>query len=61
LSFFGGAPIWAAGGAALAGGLGLPRWFVSFRRGRRVKAFLNEFPNALDVIVRAVKIRPSAQ
>lgn len=53
--FFAGAPFWAAPGAAIAGGLGLPRWFVSFRRNRRIKAFLNEFPNALDVIVRAVK------
>ena len=34
---------------------GLPRWFIAFKRGRRVAAFLNEFPNALDVIVRAVK------
>ena len=55
LAFFGGAPLWAVPGAALAGGLGLPRWFVSFRRARRVKAFLEEFPNALDVIIRAVK------
>ena len=55
LAFLGGAPVWAVPGALLAGALGLPRWFVSFRRGRRVKAFLNEFPNALDVIVRAVK------
>lgn len=55
LAFLGGAPVWAVPGALLAGTLGLPRWFVSFRRGRRVKAFLNEFPNALDVIVRAVK------
>jgi tight adherence protein B len=39
----------------LAGALGLPRWFVSFRRKRRVNAFLNEFPNALEIIVRAVK------
>jgi tight adherence protein B len=39
----------------LAGAFGLPRWFVSFRRTRRVKGFLAEFPNALDVIVRAVK------
>jgi tight adherence protein B len=53
--FFAGAPFWAAPGAAIVGGLGLPRWFVSFRRNRRIKAFLNEFPNALDVIVRAVK------
>lgn len=50
-----GAPLLILPGALLAGALGLPRWFVSFRRGRRVKAFLNEFPNALDIIVRAVK------
>ena len=55
IAFVAGAPIWAVPGAAIAGGLGLPRWVVSFRRKRRVKAFLNEFPNALDVIVRAVK------
>ncbi len=55
IAFVGGAPFWALPGALLAGTLGLPRWFVAFRRGRRVKAFLNEFPNALDVIVRAVK------
>ena len=34
---------------------GVPRWYVAFMRGRRVNAFLNEFPNALDIIVRAVK------
>ncbi|BCM17097.1 type II secretion system F family protein [Mesorhizobium sp. J8] len=55
LLFLVGAPLWALPGALLAGGLGLPRWFVSFRRTRRVKAFLEEFPNALDIIVRAVK------
>ncbi|TIV67297.1 MAG: type II secretion system F family protein [Mesorhizobium sp.] len=55
LLFFVGAPLWALPGALLVGGLGLPRWFVSFRRTRRVKAFLGEFPNALDIIVRAVK------
>ena len=55
LAFIGGAPLWILPGALLAGTLGLPRWFVSFKRGRRVKAFLNEFPNALDVLVRAVK------
>ncbi|MBZ9844427.1 type II secretion system F family protein [Mesorhizobium sp. CA5] len=53
--FFLGAPLWALPGALLVGGLGLPRWFVSFRRTRRTKAFLEEFPNALDIIVRAVK------
>ena len=55
LAYFAGAPLLILPGALLAGVLGLPRWFVSFLRARRVKAFLNEFPNALDVIVRAVK------
>lgn len=53
--FAGGAPLWAVPGALAVGALGLPRWFVSFKRKRRVSAFLEEFPNALDVIVRAVK------
>ena len=55
LAYFAGAPLLVLPGALLAGTLGLPRWFVSFCRNRRVKAFLNEFPNALDIIVRAVK------
>ncbi|MBZ9671181.1 type II secretion system F family protein [Mesorhizobium sp. B2-1-8] len=55
VAFVAGAPMIVLPGVLLAGALGLPRWFVSFRRIRRVKAFLNEFPNALDIIVRAVK------
>ena len=55
VAFVAGAPMLVLPGVLLAGALGLPRWFVSFRRARRVKAFLNEFPNALDIIVRAVK------
>jgi tight adherence protein B len=55
VAFVSGAPLIALPGALLAGALGLPRWFVSFLRARRIKAFLNEFPNALDVIVRAIK------
>jgi tight adherence protein B len=55
MAFVAGAPLIVLPGVLLAAGLGLPRWFVSFRRTRRIKAFLNEFPNALDVIVRAVK------
>jgi tight adherence protein B len=39
----------------LIGMFGLPRWFVARQRRRRVDAFLKEFPNALDVLVRAVK------
>ena len=55
VAYFLGAPLIVLPGVLLAGALGLPRWFVSFLRGRRVKAFLNDFPNALDIIVRAVK------
>jgi tight adherence protein B len=36
-------------------GLGLPRWVLNFLRGRREKAFTNNFANAIDVIVRSVK------
>jgi len=35
--------------------LGLPRWILGFMKGRREKAFTNEFANAIDVIVRSVK------
>jgi tight adherence protein B len=45
--------------AALAflavGMFGLPRWYVNFRRKRRITKFLNEFANAVDVIVRGIK------
>jgi tight adherence protein B len=37
------------------GGLGVPRWYLGYKRNQRIKAFANEFPNALDVIVRGVK------
>ncbi|WEX09338.1 type II secretion system F family protein [Chelativorans sp. AA-79] len=50
-----GAPLLAVGGAAISGFFGLPRWIVAYLRKRRVKAFLSEFPNALDIIVRAVR------
>jgi len=40
---------------ALPVGLGLPRWILSFLKGRREKAFTSEFANAIDVIVRSVK------
>lgn len=37
------------------GGFGLPRWFLSRTRTKRLKKFGNEFPNALDIIVRGIK------
>ncbi|MGH6923861.1 MAG: type II secretion system F family protein [Propylenella sp.] len=42
-------------GFALSGGVLLPHFFVNFRRKRRLKQFSEEFPNAVDVIVRGVK------
>lgn len=41
--------------AAFVGGLGLPRWALSFMTKRRQGKFTNEFANAIDVIVRGVK------
>jgi tight adherence protein B len=52
---FVGAPLYLVPGVVLVAGLGIPRWVVSFLRKRRVKTFLGEFPNAIDVIVRAIK------
>lgn len=47
-------PLLALGVFAVSA-LGLPRWVVSFLRQRRMQAFLNEFPNALDVMVRSIR------
>ncbi|WP_077962876.1 type II secretion system F family protein [Ensifer adhaerens] len=42
-------------GIALIAALGLPRWLVGFLIKRRCKKFLEEFPNALEVMVRSIK------
>jgi tight adherence protein B len=42
-------------GFGLSGGIMLPHFFVNHKRKRRLKKFSNEFPNAVDVIVRGVK------
>jgi tight adherence protein B len=42
-------------GFAISGGVLLPHFFVNYKRKRRFKQFSNEFPNAVDVIVRGVK------
>ncbi len=52
---FSGLPIGAAALGGFAGGFGVPRWFVNFKTTRRQKAFVEEFANSLDVIVRGVK------
>lgn len=55
LAWFLGVPVLYLVGVFFAGVFGVPRWVVGFIRKRRMKAFLNEFPNAIDVIVRAIK------
>jgi tight adherence protein B len=42
-------------GGVLVGALGMPRWLLIYLTKRRVKLFLNEFPNAIDVVVRGVR------
>lgn len=36
-------------------GMGLPNWFIGFMRKRRMAAFIDELPNAVDIIVRGIK------
>ncbi|MBP2236077.1 tight adherence protein B [Sinorhizobium kostiense] len=50
-----GAGLWVALGVGLIATAGLPRWIIGFLIKRRCKQFLNEFPNALDVMVRSIK------
>ena len=42
-------------GLAFAVGFGLPRWLLAYLKKRRETRFLEELPNAIDVIVRGVK------
>jgi tight adherence protein B len=39
----------------LIGLFGLPRWYLARLGKKRLQRFINEFPNALDVIVRGIK------
>jgi tight adherence protein B len=42
-------------GGAVIGGLGVPRWFLNFSAKRRLRKFTDEFPEAIDIIVRGVR------
>ena len=42
-------------GLAFAIGVGLPRFILNFIFKRRMKKFLHEFPNSLDIMVRSIK------
>ena len=48
-------PIFLVPAALIVCGLGLPRMWVARKRKKRMKAYLAEFPNSLDVIVRAIR------
>ncbi|MBO6675453.1 MAG: type II secretion system F family protein [Rhizobiales bacterium] len=50
-----GAPLYASIAGGIAGAFGLPNWYVNFKGKSRMKKFLLEFPNAIDVIVRGMK------
>ncbi len=50
-----GVPWFVAAGAGFAGFLGLPRWILGILRKRRQNVFLNDFADAIDVMVRALK------
>lgn len=45
----------ATAGAILVGGLGIPNWTLRFLSKRRTAKFINEFPNAIDIIVRGIR------
>jgi tight adherence protein B len=47
--------IYLTGAAVVAGAFGLPHWVLGFRVKRRLKKFVNLFPESIDIIVRGVK------
>ncbi|KWV41403.1 pilus assembly protein [Rhizobium altiplani] len=55
VAFLADAPVMVVLGLPIIAGLGMPRWVLGFLIKRRQNKFLDEFPNALDVIVRSIK------
>jgi len=55
LAFLAGMQLFVALGMAFVVGAGVPRFFVNFALKRRLKKFIDELPNALDVMVRSIK------
>lgn len=55
VGFISGQKLIVTAGLFFIGGLGLPHWYVGFAIKRRQKKFVDEFSNAIDVIVRGVK------
>jgi tight adherence protein B len=55
LAYVFGLPWYAAVAAAVAAGIGVPRWCLGFLRRRRQQVFLNDFADATDIVVRGLK------
>ncbi len=55
VALVGGVPWYVSLVAGAVGGLGLPRWLLGFLRRRRQNVFLNDFADAIDVMVRGLK------
>ncbi|MEF0939913.1 type II secretion system F family protein [Rhizobium sp. BR 362] len=53
--FLVGAPLAVVAGLPFAAAFGLPRWVIGFLIKRRQNKFLEEFPNALDLITRSIR------
>lgn len=47
--------LWVTAAITVIAGAGLPLWILGFLRKRRIKRFLLELPNAVDIIVRGIK------
>jgi tight adherence protein B len=45
----------AAATCIFIGAVGAPFWLLGYLKKRRIKRFLNEFPNAIDIIVRGIR------
>lgn len=50
-----GPPLYVVGISIFVGFLGFPRWILSVLRKRRLNKFLNDFADAVDVMVRGLK------
>ncbi|QAY94527.1 pilus assembly protein [Methylovirgula ligni] len=47
--------LYLAAAAGLVGAIGLPTWVINYLAKKRLKKFVNLFPDTIDVIVRGVK------
>lgn len=52
---FGTQKLWLAPAGLVVGGVGLPLWALGFLRVRRMNKFIEELPNAMDIIVRGIR------